>query len=242
MKRIRIKLPKNRQERYNNLDIIHDAIINAFFERGASKDQIIGPNAALWNFATLGWHNKTHNAAHTLIISTSDEKLSIVLDKIKPEDIKASRQFTSEYVNFSLGIKEEDILPIFPGQNQLGVLMLSPLAVSHKVNEKRMWYKKIHQFDHSAAINARLSRCTGKSVNLTIIPDPIYIKCTPRYDTLVQIKKYPNGKRGFVIGMRLPLILHGSEEDLALAWYSGIGEKTRSGFGCIDIAERGIGR
>jgi CRISPR/Cas system endoribonuclease Cas6 (RAMP superfamily) len=38
------------------------------------------------------------------------------------------------------------------------------------------------------------------------------------------------------------LVLAGSEEDLRLAWYAGIGEKTRLGFGCMGLAERGIGR
>lgn len=120
--------------------------------------------------------------------------------------------------------------------------MLSPLVVSHKLNGKRMWYKKIDQFDLNAAVNNRLSRASGRPVNLSITPDSLYLKSNSHYDTLVQIKQYPNGKRGFVIGMRLPLILEGSEDDLSLAWYAGIGEKTRNGFGCIDLAERGIGR
>jgi CRISPR-associated endoribonuclease Cas6 len=33
------------------------------------------------------------------------------------------------------------------------------------------------------------------------------------------------------------MLLQGSEDDLRLAWYAGIGEKTRSGFGCLGLLE-----
>ncbi len=53
---------------------------------------------------------------------------------------------------------------------------------------------------------------------------------------------FRSGKTVFVIGMNAPLVLSGSEEDLRFAWYTGIGEKTRNGFGCIGLAEQGVGR
>lgn len=242
MKRIRIQLPKQRQVNYCNLDVIHDALINAFLKHGADKNLIIGQDAALWNFAALGWRQKNYNSVHTLVVSTSDAELAKIIDAIDPPDIHYTRVLTSESVNFSEGEIKNDPSPIFQGQNSLGVLMLSPIAVSKKVNGKRMWYQKIDEFDLSAAVNYRLSRSVGREVNLSIYPDSLYLRCNPKYDTLVHLKTYPDGKKGFVIGMRIPLLIHGTQEDLELAWYSGIGEKTRNGFGCIDIAERGIGR
>jgi CRISPR/Cas system endoribonuclease Cas6 (RAMP superfamily) len=38
------------------------------------------------------------------------------------------------------------------------------------------------------------------------------------------------------------LVLTGSDDDLRFAWYAGIGEKTRNGFGCMGLAEQGLGR
>lgn len=242
MKRIRIQLPKQKLVNYCNLDIIHDAIVKAFLKNGADTQHIVGHNAALWNFAALGWRNKGYNSIHTLVISTSDVSLAKTFDSLKPQDINYTRDFTYESVNFEKGEIKDDPSPIFSGQDTIGILMLSPIAVSKKVNGKRIWYQKIDEFDLSAAVNYRLSRSVGREVKLSIYPDSLYLRCNPKYDTLVHLKTYPDGKKGFVIGMRIPLILKGSEDDLNLAWYSGIGEKTRNGFGCIDIAERGIGR
>ena len=42
--------------------------------------------------------------------------------------------------------------------------------------------------------------------------------------------------------MQAPLLLEGSEEDLRFAWYAGLGEKTRNGFGCLGLIEQGVGR
>jgi CRISPR/Cas system endoribonuclease Cas6 (RAMP superfamily) len=40
--------------------------------------------------------------------------------------------------------------------------------------------------------------------------------------------------------MQAPLILEGAEADLRFAWYAGMGEKTRNGFGCLGLAEQGV--
>lgn len=96
--------------------------------------------------------------------------------------------------------------------------------------------------DLAAAVNARLSRLAGRSVNLQVEPDSLYLRANPRHSVLVSLKRKPNGRHAFVIGMSAPLVLAGSEADLRLAWYAGIGEKTRNGFGCIGLLERGVGR
>lgn len=51
-----------------------------------------------------------------------------------------------------------------------------------------------------------------------------------------------NGQSAFVIGMQAPLVVAGHRDDVLLAWYTGLGEKTRNGFGCIGLAEEGVGR
>jgi len=56
------------------------------------------------------------------------------------------------------------------------------------------------------------------------------------------LKQRPDGRPAFAIGMQAPLVLSGRREDLELAWYAGLGEKTRAGFGCIGLAEQGVGR
>ncbi|MCP4219678.1 MAG: CRISPR-associated protein Cas6, partial [bacterium] len=144
--------------------------------------------------------------------------------------------------NFSKAEIMEEADPIGPNQKALGVVMLSPLAVSRRDKKKgRRWYNNLENLDLSAALNHRLSRLSGRNVNLRADPDRLYLRINPEYDALVHTRESKKG-RTFVIGMRIPLVLQGDEKDLRLAWHAGIGEKTRYGFGCIGLAEKGVGR
>jgi CRISPR-associated endoribonuclease Cas6 len=158
--------------------------------------------------------------------------------------VACARASTAEVVEFSRAKMITEADPIVPGQSAIGLVMLSPLVISHQNRTKSdpRWHNDLTQVDLSAAINARLSRLAGREVRLVAQADRLYLRSHPRHDVLVQTKQMSNGNRAFVIGMRAPLVLQGSEEDLLLAWYAGIGEKTRNGFGCVGLAERGIGR
>ena len=43
-----------------------------------------------------------------------------------------------------------------------------------------------------------------------------------------------------ILGVGADFLLEGAEDDLRFAWYAGIGEKTRNGFGCLGLAEQGV--
>jgi len=250
MLRIRIKLFKNNYIHYKYLDILHDAMVNSLAAAGAKSEQITGMNALPWNFAALGGQDKQGSKVHTLIVSTPDATLAKVLRNINPAEIRYARASTIEVVDFAeaeISIEDD---PIMPGQNILGVLMLSPLAISERKSENspskkgtkgKRWHKQLGQCDLSAAINHRLSRLAGRDINLQVQPDSLFIRINPDHSVLVPTKLI-NGKTVFVIGMKAPLVLTGSEADLRFAWYAGIGEKTRNGFGCIGLAEQGVGR
>lgn len=239
MYRTRMILPKRESIAYRNLDIIHDALVNGLDKAGA--DRLVGYDARPWHFAALGWHHRNGNRCHTLVVGSPDQTLGEYLKKINPADVVHARAQTSEAVDFARAEITPDPDPVAPEQTAIGVVMLSPLAVSSR-NGKRRWHTRLNEFDLSAAVNHRLSRIAGRTVSLRIEPDRLYLRSCPKYDTLVQTKEMKNGSRAFVIGMRVPLVLQGSEADLRLAWYAGIGEKNRNGFGCIGLAERGVGR
>ncbi len=241
MRRIRISLPKA-QEHYKYLDILHDALVSGLIAAGAKKEQVIHMTALPWNFAALGHHHQKDNMAHTLVVSTPDANLAKILSRLNPKDIRYARANTLEAVNFAdakISIEDD---PIMPKQNVLGVLMLSPLLISNKTSAKdKRWHKHLGQFDLSTAINHRLSRLAGREIKLQVEPDSLYLRCNPDHSMLVPTKLV-RGKSVFVIGMRAPLLLIGNEADLRFAWYAGLGEKTRNGFGCIGLAEQGVGR
>jgi CRISPR-associated endoribonuclease Cas6 len=242
MYRVRFTLPKRGGADYRNLDILHDALVNAWTAGGAVAEEVIGPDARLWQFAALGWRRNGRNRAHTLVVGTPDPALGKRLADMNPADIRHARAATGEAVDFSAAEVEIEPDPVAPGMASMGVVMLSPLAVSRKENGKRRWITHVNDADLTTAVNARLSRLAGRPVHLTVEPDRLYVRCNPKHDALVPLKAFPDGRKSFVIGMRVPLVLQGGEEDLRLAWYAGIGEKNRSGFGCVGLAEKGVGR
>ncbi|OQY54130.1 MAG: CRISPR-associated protein Cas6 [Candidatus Parabeggiatoa sp. nov. 2] len=261
MRRIRLQLSKKDNIHYKYLDILHDALVNAWRKAGATSEQITGMNALPWNFAALGGQNKRGKMVHTLIVSTPDATLAKILRCLNPADIRYTRASTVEHVDFAgAQITIEDD-PILPNQNALGVLMLSPLAIRQRQGKisppspkeepppfrkggqgRIYWHTHLGECDLSAAINHRLSRIAGRDIQLQVQPDNLYIRCNPDHSVLVPIKQMRQGKNAFVIGMSAPLVLMGCENDLRFAWYAGLGEKTRNGFGCIGLAEQGVGR
>lgn len=244
MHRIRLSLPKGQEARYHNLDILHDALVNAWTAAGAPPEGIIGQSSRLWHFAALGGRRNGQSWVHTLVIGTPDPDLARVLMRIDPAQVGYARARTAETVDFSRATIIHDPDPVMTGQTAIGVVMLSPLAISRadRNGAGPRWHTALDGFDLSAAVNKRLSRLAARPVGLTVAPDRLYLRSTPRCDTLVRVKEGPGGKAAFVIGMLAPLVLSGPEEDLRLAWYAGIGEKNRNGFGAIGLAERGIGR
>lgn len=79
-------------------------------------------------------------------------------------------------------------------------------------------------------------------MTLTVQPDSLYLRANPHHSVLVSTKQSKEGRAAFVIGLQGPLVLAGRREDRLLAWYAGLGEKTRNGFGCIGLADEGVGR
>lgn len=244
MYRLRLSLPRGQSAVYRNLDTLHDALVNAWTDAGAEPRSVVGCEALPWHFAALGWHRDGQNIAHTLVVGTPNPHLSKILMHFNPAHVTHTRASTAEVVNFGGATVVPDPDPVGPGQSALGVVMLSPLAISRKdrTGAGPRWHNTLEGLDLSGSVNKRLSRLVGRPVQLSIEPDRLYLRTRPRYDTLVRTKEAPNGNRAYVIGMLIPFVLQGREEDLRLAWYAGIGEKNRNGFGAIGLAERGVRR
>lgn len=246
MLRIRLRLPKTEAlQQYNHHDLIHDALVNAWITAGADKEEIIGHHAKPWTFAPLGWHRGHVGMAHGLIVSTADTRLAQAISRLDPAQI-FKRRWDDTGINFSSANVQIEPDPIFPQQRQLACLMLSPLVIhddSYAGKGKR-WHQDLNVLgdDLSRTVNRKLSFIAGRDVRLKISPDSLYLRANPQHSVLVNLKTFKDGRKSFVIGMQAPLLLEGSEDDLRLAWYAGIGQKTRSGFGCLGLLEQGVGR
>lgn len=248
MLRIRLQLPKaEAPQQYDHYDLIHDALVNAFEEAGASMSDVIGSQAKAWTFSPLGYHRGHTGVAHSLVVSTVDAGLARALTRFKAKAIVQHRWNTAS-INFSAASISIEPDPFWPGQTQLACLLLSPLVIEDKdtstPKRSKRWFNDLTnpQLPLSDIINRQLSARAGRPIQLTITPDNFYLRANPKHSVLVNLKVLRNGHKSFVIGMQAPLVLEGSEDDLRFAWYAGIGEKTRSGFGCLGLLEQGVGR
>lgn len=246
MLRIRLQLPRHEPlQQYDHFDLIHDALVNALVAAGADNSEVIGHQAKPWTFAPLGWHRKHTGLTHGLVVSTADVGLARILSRLDPAQV-VKRRWDMASVNFAAASVRMEPDPILPKQGQLGCLMLSPLVLhdDNHTDKGKRWHSNLNDLSSnlSQIINRKLSFIAQRDVQLSIYPDSLYLRANPQHSVLVNLKTFRDGRKSFVIGMQAPLLLEGSEDDLRLAWYAGIGEKTRSGFGCLGLIEQGVGR
>lgn len=243
MYRVRFSLPKGHWASYRYLDLIHDALVTGWIAAGATPDQLIGPASEPWNFAALGYHRRQEGQVHSLVVSTPSPILAQMLARLVPGAIRYARAATAELFDFSTAQPSPEPPPLIPlEQGVLGVLTLSPLALRDPRHSGKRWHTRWGDCDLAAAINGRLSRIAQRPVALSIQPDSLYLRANSHHSVLVSTKQDKQGRPTFIIGLEGPLVLAGRREDLLLAWYAGLGEKTRNGFGCIGLAEQGVGR
>lgn len=176
------------------------------------------------------------------MVSTPSAVLAPALAALEPPAVRYARAATGELFDFTGASVRPEPPPVCEDPGMLGVLALSPIAVSDPSAQPKRWYKALDQFDLSAVANARLGKIAGRTVALKVQPDSLYLRANPKHSVLVSTKRMKNGRSAFVIGMQAPLVLAGSRADLLLAWYAGLGEKTRNGFGCLGLADEGVGR
>ena len=122
------------------------------------------------------------------------------------------------YFNFN-GIFKHAIISKLSYTHSNVFRLLSPLLI--KNNKK--WLTDISDQQLSDVVNKRLSILFDRDIALDVK------QLQTQKPTLIHLKE-----NAFVIGMRPLLRIDGDEHDIALAYHSGIGEKTRNGFGCLE--------
>ena len=227
---------KHQLLRHSGLDDIHDALIAAFVALGVPADKVIGKDACSWNFGveTVNYRQSGRKAS-VVHVSTPDPMLSEVLARMEPSHIRRRGNDGRPGIDFGQMQPEMSVepSPIVPGMNSLDALLISPLIIrpTGYVKNKRPILELV-DVELGPAISSRLSKVAGRTVAIDIIPDEIYLFGRPHVCATVPLK-IQGGTVRKVSGLMFPMTLLGSEDDLELAWTAGIGEKTRSGFGCI---------
>jgi CRISPR-associated endoribonuclease Cas6 len=139
---------------------------------------------------------------------------------------------TGETVDMAGASMVPDPDPVVDGLTDfIEAFALTPILAS-RISDRRAgrWHSDVRDFDISATVSARLSTIAGRPVQLFLEPDALYLSGRGTHATRVDLRT--NGSKPVVlVGLTFPFTLSGLPEDLRLAWYAGLGERTRSGFG-----------
>ncbi len=212
-------------------DPVHAAIVTGFRSAGAPEELVLGSAAAAWTFATSGWSRPGGSSfIRSITISTADPRLAISLAKVDPSAMRHS-SVNGDVVDLS-GATSEVLPDVFaPGQDEIGVAFASPFLISQRGVAKKSYVRSLDGIDLSAAFSAGLSRRLGRPVRIEAIPDRLSVRTDGARPRLVRVRRA--GTREIILPAHSVLMsLRGPTHDLHAAYYAGLGEKTRYGFGC----------
>lgn len=244
MFRIKIQIPQ--QEKgvvFKNNDLIKDAVTNALMKAGISYVDLYGSESPEWSAGavTSGFYRhekELFRNSHEIIVSTTNDRISDALMRVKPSWFTKTQNSTSESIDMSGAIIGEDLDPVMtPDMTEIPCRFLTPLVVAHtlerKTTEKR-YVRDIRSINASENLSKRLSKISGRDINISIEPDSDYLAMTPNHSLRIDIK---SGKHPvYAFGMMFPFMLKGKAEDLKFAWYAGLGIRNRMGMGIIGLA------
>jgi CRISPR-associated endoribonuclease Cas6 len=238
MLRVRYRPAEGAGVVFKSVDLIHDAAINLLKGAGFDADKLVGERAAVWS-AAASFARRLHRGSEEcvtreIVISTCDISVAQALLLARMSDFRSTRIATGEKLDISNWVPELDQCPVTAGTRSIRVLCASPMVFRNRAAKRGRWTVDIRDIDLDSAINTRLSRLAGRPVELHADPDREYLN---RHDnqTVTTRVKAENGP-AVIVGLNVPLELHGAPEDLEFAWYAGIGEKTRLGYGLIAAA------
>ena len=239
MKRIRLSAPGGASVRFKYRDSVHAALVAGLTAAGADAARLIGAAAAPWTFATASRAREGgQKVAWAITVSSPDAELAAAIGRLDPAAAMV-RSCNGDVIDLAGWTVSDEEDPVLPGTTALGVIARAPIAVSRRRAARdngQRWHASFADCDLGAAASARLSALAGRPVSLRVAADPLYLRANPEHAVSVKIRRTAGGRDITVRGLEAPLAIEGSEEDLRLAWYAGIGEKTRYGFGCLGLA------
>ncbi len=244
MFRIRVRCKRGRRVTYTNADVLKDAAFNMLRAAGCPAEFLVGERARHWGAGAVCPRKIASGApvrqTSEILVSTIDPEIATYAAKADPREMRKHQQATGENIDMADAIIVHDPDPVVPGSRFIDALALTPIVLSRRDLAERAsggrFYDDVRSCDLSAAINHRLSRIAGRSVVLNLVPDDFYLSNRLKNHAVRVDIKNISGKSGVVVGLMFPFALCGSPDDLRLAWYAGLGEKNRLGFGFFGLA------
>ena len=123
--------------------------------------------------------------------------------------------------------------PVCDGQEELAVCFASPFLLSRgktSGNPDKCYVNCLVGMDLSAAFSKGLTRRLKRKVELNVQADPLSLALSGK-PRIISVRRAPN-RLVTVPAFSIMLTLRGSTDDIRAAYFAGLGEKTRYGFGC----------
>jgi CRISPR-associated endoribonuclease Cas6 len=116
----------------------------------------------------------------------------------------------------------------------LAICFASPFLLSQpRANRAsgKGYVEDIRGQDLSLAFSRGLTRRLGRQVDIQVAIDPLSLATDGARPRIVSLRKAAN-RKVMVPAFSVQMTLRGTTDDLRAAYYAGLGEKTRYGFGC----------
>ncbi len=228
---IRVTVSAEKPAPYVYRDSLHSAVIAALYAAGASSDDLIGHSAKPWTFAPVQTIEASALVLKGVIISTSDQELGRIVNRIKAEDILWNAQ-NGDRIDFGRGGVTSFRNPVPHQGGKMHVYFASPFVISQQSDGTKKWVEDLKGINLSEAFSNGLSRRHGRPVDIKVSVDDFTMRAASRRSTIVAVRQSGQRKVTFP-GFYVNAEIEGSREDLMAAYFSGLGEKTRYGFGMV---------
>jgi CRISPR-associated endoribonuclease Cas6 len=233
---IRVTATAERPTPYVYRDSIHAAVIAALHAAGARSEDLVGTTAKPWTFSPVQSLQAGRILLKGVTISTSDVDLGRFVSRIKSEDILWNSQ-NGDRIDFGRGLVTSFKNPVPHDGGKMQVYFASPFVVSNRASsEGKKWVEDLKDVNLSEAFSSGLSRRHGRPVDIKVSVDDFTMRVASHRSAIIAVRQ--SGSRKVTIpGFFLNAEIEGNREDLMAAYFSGLGEKTRYGFGMVAPAK-----
>jgi CRISPR-associated endoribonuclease Cas6 len=225
---------EGRGVRYSYLDSVHAAVVAGLKAAGMSGERLVGHRAHPWTFATKGFGRPGGNLMlKGLTISTPNSDIALALHRLRPVDV-CWHSTNGDRIELLTARKIAFCDPLQDGQEVLSICFASPFVLSQpriEAGPTKAYIESLQGQDLSAAFSKGLSRRLGRPIDIQVTADPLSLATEGARPRIVSLRKSTN-RKVTVPAFSVQLTLRGKTDDLRAAYYSGLGEKTRYGFGC----------
>lgn len=219
------------------LDSIHASFKECFRQLGFSEQELQGENAMAWNFGTRGFMKSGSMNINRITLSTANPDMAKAFMRISPENV-VWRSSNGDIVDLSDSLFSFLPDPVQPRQTEMTIRFISPFCIKkEKGNHVNAWARDLSDIDLGEVFSKNLTRRIGKIIDLKVDISKLDMKADGKARTCIRLKKIlgPVGKDILIPAFSCKMKLSGNEDALRLAYFSGVGEKTRYGFGCISV-------